>query len=282
MLKKLIFCLAGAACISLLLPTTTIANGSWIINRSHTVLTIADDGEVKIRETVTVNFGENLKTGISRQIPLKFSIDDNVWFAELTDLTVQRNQVDEPFTIGGDDSHKVIEVGDTRLDLSGEQTYTFEYKAKGVLRHNGESDVLHWNTTGGWETTVEQATAVVILPKEGLVNQHCQIRLTSSDVSKDKCQSVGLSPTESRHAATVGLRPNESMSVQAEFEHGLVPVKTVRPPSLLDWIEVYRQPLLILSSISTICLLSAGFLWLKARRVRKIVQGSALDKTSST
>lgn len=275
MLKKLTICLTGIACLGLMLPVTALAEGSWIINRSHTVVTVTKEGDVNVSETVTVNFGESLKTGISRQIPLKYSLGDNVWFAKVAEVKVQRNQVDEVFTTGGDDSHLVIKVGDPRLDLSGEQTYTFEYLVKGAMRHNGKVDQFYWSVTGGWETTVEQATAVVTLPSEGLSGQRCEIRSAGQDA--ENCQSVGLKQTEGRYAATDSLRPNASMYVMAEFAKGLVPIETVRPPSLMDWIEVYRQPLLILGSISTICLVVAGALWLKARRVVRLEQGQASE-----
>ena len=254
-----------------MLPVAALAEGSWIINRSHAAVTVTKEGDVSVRETVTVNFGESHKTGISRQIPLKYSLGDSVWFAKVAEIKVQRNQVDEVFTIGGNDSQLTIDVGDSRLDLSGEQTYTFEYMVKGAMRHNGKIDQLYWNTTGGWETTVEQATAIVTLPNEGLSGQRCEIRSTGQD--DENCQSVGLSRTEGRYVATDSLRPNASMYVLAEFDSGLVPIETVRPPSLMDWIEVYRQPLIILGSISTLCLVVAGALWVKARRVRRLEQG---------
>ena len=273
MLKKLTICLTGIACFGLMLPVATLAEGSWIINRSHTVVTVTKEGDVNVSETVTVNFGESHKTGISRQIPLKYSLGDSVWFAKVAEIKVRRNQVDEVFTTDGDDSQLVIEVGDPRLDLSGEQIYSFEYMVKGAMRHNGKVDQLYWNATGGWETTVEQATAAIALPAEGLSGQRCEIR--SDDQDAENCQSVGLKQTEGRYAAMDSLRPNASMYVMAEFAKDLVPIETVRPPSLMDWIEVYRQPLLILGSISTICLVVAGALWLKARRVRRLEQGQA-------
>lgn len=272
MIKKYIFCLVVIVCGAVTLPTMAMAEGSWIIDRAHSVLTVTKEGDVHVNESITVDFEESHKTGIIRNIPLKYTVDKSVWFAEVRNIKVQRNQVDEVFSVGGDSNRLSIEIGDSRLDLSGVQKYTITYSVKGALRHSGKTDFLYWNSTGNWETTVRQATAVVVLPKDGLVGQQCEVWHDSSRLSEKDCQSVGLTRSEGRFVAIDSLHSNAQMNVRAEFDHNLVPVAVVQPPSFMDAVEVYKQPLIILVIFSSLSLFAAGILWLKARRIRQLAE----------
>lgn len=263
MLTKILFGLLGIVCVALVQPNPAFAHGSWIINRSHSVINVTNDGEVKVVESIKVDLEDSLKSGYTRQIPLKYSIDNKTWFVEISDIKVQRNSVDEPFIFHKDAEKLTIEIGDSRLELTGEHEYTIRYVLKGALRHGGDADFMYLATTGDWETTVQQATAVVRLPKEVGSTQKCSI--TPND-NKSSCQSVGLSKTESRFATTDGLRPWSSMFVRAELKSNSIPVTSVSPPSLFYWVEAYKQPLLFLSLLSGSSLLVAGLLWNKSRK----------------
>src|SRR5690606_17668550 len=94
-----------------------------------------------------------------------------------------------------------ITVGDDRLSLKGEQEYTFEYMVLGAVQRNGEVDRLIWQATGGWDVVVDQATATVILSKEGLDQPLCQVFDSEGHIKSDKCQSTYLSKTEGRYTA---------------------------------------------------------------------------------
>lgn len=255
-------CLTGIVCVAVGYPSSTLAEGSWVINRAHTVLAVTQAGQIKVTETIRVDLEQSHKTGITRHLPLKYTANHQVWFVEINNIKVQRNQVDEAFITHATTNELVVEVGDPRLNLTGSQEYTLNYTVEGALRHGEKTDFVYWYTTGGWETTVEQATAIVKLPQDGVANQRCFIIPSSND----ECQSLSLNPTESRFAATDSLSPRAAMAAQIQFSANLVPLTNVRPPRIVDWLEVYRQPIIILASISGACFLAAGALWLKSRK----------------
>lgn len=250
-------------------PATIQANGAWIIERSHANISVGSDGKVTVHETVRANFQESQKTGITRTIPLRYVDGKQLDFVELEMKKVQRNKVDEPYRMEEVADATTIVVGDERLTLSGAQEYIFEYVLSGAARKSGKNDSMMVQVTGGWETAVQQSTATITLPKGGLLGQACSIFVENGDEDKDGCKSVGMSDSVSRYAATGTIPAYGSMLVRAEFDRGLVPITSIQPPTIRDWLDIYRQPLLIASGVIAALALLIAWRYFRIQAVEK-------------
>src|SRR5690606_35420673 len=156
----------------ILQPSQISAQGVWSVSRIHSEVVVNKDGQVEVIENIQVNYGENEVAGFTRSLPLKYTVNESVKFASVEIDSVQRNNVDEPFTVYSSNEVTEIAIGDSRLTLSGVQEYKIVYQVAGIIHHKGETDLLYWKTSGGWEHEVEQATATLTLPKDGLKHNY--------------------------------------------------------------------------------------------------------------
>src|SRR5690606_31406243 len=102
----------GVVVTGLLDPGNIQAGSAWVVERSHSEIVVTKDGQVEIVETVRVNYGSNEVSGFQRIIPLKYTIDKQVAFAQVEVTNVQRNDVDEPYRVEGDRGELRLLIGD--------------------------------------------------------------------------------------------------------------------------------------------------------------------------
>lgn len=269
MLRKLflaiaLICLLSPAS-SLLLAQPAHADSTWVIDRFHSDMTIQEDGLVNITETIKVDFRSD-KHGIYRDLPFRYQGPNGKdVYTKITVLSVEKNDISEPYDQSTNDYNLQLKIGDPRIgDLKGQFTYTINYTVEGILAGHANYDELYWNVTGNdWGVGINQATAVVRLPKAGVIQQSCY---QGSTGSTDACTGVVLANKEVRFAATRQLGMQQGITVAVGYDKGMVPILTVTPPTIKDSLTQYWDIIITAIVVSIIGLIGVAGLWYKRGR----------------
>ena len=193
-MKRLVGTAIGLGVIAFLLciPAFFYGKGTVMPTFEDTTITnyvadfeIADNGDLEVTETITVDFPGYGKHGIFRFWDI---IDDNSPHARRTpeDISVTRDGSDEPFELSWEDHHRqrVAKIGSasTTLDV-GEHTYVLKYHIDGVLDENVEKvtddkadTMFYWQLIPrGWQQDIQQSTLTVHLPEPAQDDVRCAI-----------------------------------------------------------------------------------------------------------
>ncbi len=193
-MKRLVGTAIGLGVIALLLciPALFYGSGEASDNYEDTTITnyvadfnVADNGDLDVTETITVDFPGFGKHGIFRFWDI---VDDNAPHARRTpeDISVTRDGSDEPFELSWADHHRqrVAKIGsaDTTLDV-GEHTYVIKYHIDGVLDQNVEKvtgedvdTMFYWQLIPrGWQQSILKSTLTVHLPEPAQAEVKCAI-----------------------------------------------------------------------------------------------------------
>jgi Predicted membrane protein (DUF2207) len=197
--KRLVGTLIGLGVIAFLLciPAFFYGSGTVSPNFEDTSITnyvadfdVANNGDMDVTETITVDFPAYGKHGIFRFWDI---VDDNAPHARRTpeDIKVTRDGSAEPFELSWEDHHRqrVAKIGDANstLDL-GEHTYVISYHIDGVLDENNAkvsrskaATMFYWQLIPrGWQQNIAKSTLTVHLPVAAQADVRCAIGNNSS------------------------------------------------------------------------------------------------------
>ena len=212
-MKRLVGTAIGLGVIAVLLciPAFFYGSGEVQPNYEDTTITnyvadfeVAENGDLDVTETITVDFPGYGKHGIFR---FWDKIDANNPHARLIpeDVTVTRDGEAEPFELLDEDHgrFRVAKIGDanTTLDV-GEHTYVIGYHIDGVLTENQESvtdqslpTMFYWQLVPrGWQQSIEKATLTVHLPVATPTDVKCAI----GDDASTGCTAEGAGTPDLR------------------------------------------------------------------------------------
>ncbi|MGZ4146461.1 MAG: DUF2207 domain-containing protein [Actinomycetota bacterium] len=137
------------------------------IRSYHVAIAIDRSGVLDVTETIDYVFGSGEHHGIYRDIPDRLGFDDT--YDRLYPIDVV--SVD---ATGGASSQYAIEheggtfrirIGDPDRTVTGEHTYTIEYRVRGALNAFADHDELYWNAIGAdWDVPIDAARVVVTAP----------------------------------------------------------------------------------------------------------------------
>ncbi len=182
----------GVIALLLCIPVLFYGNGEVEPNFEDTTITnyvadfdVAENGDLDVTETLTVDFPGYGKHGIFRFWDI---VDDNAPNARRTpeDITVTRDGRAEPFELSNEDHgrFRVAKIGDANTTLDpGEHVYVIKYHIDGVLVENDEDvtesagrTMFYWNLIpGGWQQSIRQSTLTVHLPVSAQDEVQCAI-----------------------------------------------------------------------------------------------------------
>lgn len=232
MIKKLLSLIISSF-IFLFSSSPLLAAENWIINNYHSQIFIQNDGRVRVLETINVDFGSENKHGIFRDIPYIYPTDNNQSiYTELEVLSVNQDNVTAKYQISKYGNYLRLKIGDPNSTISGKHTYKIDYLATGVLRSFEEHDELYWDVTGnGWPVPISEASATVILPKDGIVKGTCFQGIFGA---KDSCSYSAINQKQANFSTIRTLEPSEGLTLVLGFKKGLVPIITPTPPANYD------------------------------------------------
>lgn len=166
-MKRLLFVLSA---LFVFMPFETFAQGAWEIKSFHADIHVAENGSMRVKETIDVNFFTS-KHGIYRDIPVKYRNQLNQHISLGLDVVEVSDDEGHAhmYEVIRDGAYRRIKIGDPNAYVEGPVTYVIEYNVERGLRYFDDHDELYWNITGTqWEVPIQRATASVYLPFESI------------------------------------------------------------------------------------------------------------------
>lgn len=139
------------------------------IGRFDASLEIQENSSVRVRESITYDFGLFEKHGIYRDIPVKYA--DRFGTLKNTQTKV-RSVVDEKgnayqYTESFENGKLHIKIGNPNKTLSGVHTYVITYTVQSAIGYFEDFDELYWNVTGNdWPVAIEATAFKITLPQK--------------------------------------------------------------------------------------------------------------------
>ena len=154
--------------MTLLIPNDSIAvteTNDYYIKSYNINMTVNEDNTFDITENITAYFNVP-KHGIYRKIPLKNSITRTDGTKSSNRAKITDINVDAEFTTYNESGYKVIKIGNADSTLTGQYSYTIQYKyniGKDPLKN---ADELYFNLIGDeWNTNINKVSFNIIMPK---------------------------------------------------------------------------------------------------------------------
>jgi len=211
------------------------ADEGWVITSFEAVYTINEDGTVSAIEEIEVDFGDQQKHGIFRDIPVQYEYDeDNSRLIRLTDISVDDGEEPHRFEVLDNGTNLRIKIGDPEVLISGPQRYRIQYTINRGLNPFDDHDEFYWNVTGNdWPVTIENASATVLSPG-GLTIGCFQGRVGSVT----PCASDVLGGDTATFFAAGALREGSGLTIVVGLPKGTV---AVGAPELVDANETFGE-----------------------------------------
>lgn len=208
--------------------TAAAQTGGERITSYDVTMTVEDDGDLLVQETIDYDFGFAQRRGILRFIPVKFPYDDRYDRRYPIDvLGVETSQgAPDGVQVATEGDNLVIRIGDPDVTITGRHTYEITYRVTGALNGFDDHDELFWNVIGNqWGVPIDDVSVTATMP--GDINQvACFAGPFGSNLPCDGANSSGDTAT----FASADLAPRESLTIVVGFPVGIVPT----PMPVLD------------------------------------------------
>jgi uncharacterized membrane protein len=245
-------------------PHPVSADEGWTIDSFNSQIAIQQTGDVDIVETINVDFNTLSKHGIYREIPYVYESQGQKTYTEIMVSEIKQNGEQAIFNKSQNDGYIHLKIGNPDKTISGKNTYTIHYTARGVLKSFEDHDELYWNATGDqWPVPITKATATVILPSDGIIKTACYEGYAGS---QGECSSQIKTPNTASFINNQLLGESQGMTIVAGYKKGLVPVLTVDQPKTMweKFVSWPSQATLIFSLLFGIG--TIFYLWYKGGR----------------
>lgn len=217
----------------ILFPSSSFAQENWQIDKFQSNISVLGDGNVRITETIDVDFGSLQKHGIFRDLPYVYQSEDGgKIYTKITVAGVFRDNLSTRYEVSKSGGFMRLKIGEPSLTISGKHEYKIEYLAAGILRSFADHDELYWNATGnGWPVPISEASVKVRLPDSGINQTTC---FEGRFGSREICKITQVDNNEVVFQTSKGLGVGEGLSVVVGYTKGLVPILQVDPPKSLE------------------------------------------------
>lgn len=143
------------------------ATGQEAIRRFEAQVSLAADGDFRVEEHITYDFGAARRHGIFRDIPVVY---ERPWQGRYRIGVEMESVADEagrprPYRVSREGPHLRVRIGDPDQTVTGVHDYVLRYRVERAFLFFEDHDELYWNATGdAWEVPIDAALAVVHLP----------------------------------------------------------------------------------------------------------------------
>src|SRR6266851_129194 len=194
----------------------------WVITSFESAISIASDSTLTVKEDVRVDFGNLLKHGIFRTIPLRYRYNDSHdRYYNLSVMSVADGSKNVDFAITEASDNEVIKIGNPSVLVTGRQRYVITYTVVGAMNSFSDHDELFWNVDGAlWPVPKLGVGATVHLPSSAFQKAACY---QGPPGSRETCNHVDGSDLVS-FSSTRQLGAGEEMSGVVALGKGAVKV----------------------------------------------------------
>lgn len=206
------------------------------INAYDSNITVLEDGTIDVVETIQISTNhEEIKLGITRDIPTNFVFMSEIVETPVEILSVTRNGQPENFWTESKKNRFRILTGakeDQRANYlpKGQHAYQIHWQSKNHLRGFLSYDELYFNAVGHeWRLPIEKAHVTLTLPSSVNIEQ------VASYYGKEGNTARGIdniiSPQQVEFSTPFPLKRYEGFTVAAGFTKGILPAMN---PSMYD------------------------------------------------
>ena len=228
-------------CVSLLLlPGVGWTQQERILSFDSRIDVFADGGIVVTETIRVVAAGQKIRRGIYRDFPTRYTdARGRRVKVRFEILEVLRDNRPEDFhTQQLSNGVRVYMGKKDRFLQPGETIYTLAYRTDRQVGFFEQYDELYWNVTGnGWEFPIDQARAVVQLPRGAYVVQSAAY--TGPSGAKGQDYEIDENIEEIGFATTRTLGPREGLTIAVAWPKGYVQAPDASA-KLGYWLSDYR------------------------------------------
>jgi len=186
---------------------------------------VQKDAGVVVTETIrVVAAGRKIRRGIFRDLPLRYRTASGARMrVDFQILSIQRDGKPDGYHTEPRANGVRIYVGRKSTFLPrGIYTYTIKYRMSRIVGFFDGYDEIYWNVTGnGWDFTIEQASATVVLPAGAGVRR--SVAYTGPQGARGTAYSKRPGgPGEMIFRTNRRLRGREGLTVAVGFTKGIV------------------------------------------------------------
>lgn len=230
---KKILCLVFFLLFNFFSLNSVFASEGWVIENFSSDISIQNDGEVFVEETIDVDFGTLEKHGIYRDIPFMYTNrDGSKYYTDLNVIKVLQDDTSAHYELLKEGDFKRIKIGEANRTINGKHVYAISYEVRGgALFAYQDYDELYWNVTGNyWDVPIKIATSTVRLPVGIAAKQIACYR--GAYGSNTECEEK---KSEEPRAvfSTKNLGPGEGLTVAVGYQKGAIPIIAVVAPKTL-------------------------------------------------
>ncbi len=165
-MKRFAAAIISLLVISLALFVTPAHAASEQIDSLKQEVTINQNSEANITETIDYNFGSSSHHGIERYYQLSSKTPDSKYYNlnfQLLGITQDGEEAQYSDSINGNSYY--IRIGDPNTTITGVHRYVITYKMYPVVRQDPQGDYINYDVTGNdWKVPIVKATATITLP----------------------------------------------------------------------------------------------------------------------
>ncbi|HUE75845.1 MAG TPA: DUF2207 domain-containing protein, partial [Chloroflexota bacterium] len=202
-------------------PSRVSADEGWVINHFDVQIDIKPDGALDITEKILVDFGQQTRRGIFRDIPIIYDYEgtqNRVYDLTVNSVTDLNGRTHE-YEVTYPGSFIRLRIGNPDVYLSGPQSYVISYPVRHALNGFTEHDELYWNVSGTWPVRMEKVTARVTLPGGEIQTVDCY---QGELGSREQCRFDGNTRAPA-FESTRRLPVDEQMTIVVAMPKGTVP-----------------------------------------------------------
>ncbi len=253
MMKRLVFFFA--LLFSFIFVPLAHADEGWIIDNFQADIAVQESGEVRVVETLDVDFKDLDKHGIYRDIPFEYESNGELTYTNIDIASVLQDDKKAKYDTSVTDGYIRVKIGDPDETISGRHIYVITYTARGVLRGFQDHDELYWNITGNqWGVPISHVEAVVTLPKEEITRITCFEGFAGSTAI---CDAKRESSQLARFTTFGELGAGQGLTVVVGYTRGIVPILTVERPKtffekLIEWPSLATIAIILFAGIVTV------------------------------
>ncbi len=186
------------------------------INSFDVEIKIEKDSSFLVKEKIVYDFGEKLRHGIYRDIPLSG--------IEIIPLKVEDGEGNllkyEVFKKG---NYLRFKIGDPKKLVKGAHTYVIFYKVKFGILFWEDYDELYWNVTGNeWKVRIKKARTEVFLPQKVKKEDLKFLCFTGKTGSKESFCEIYQKEQSIIFETQETLFPYEGFTISLAFPKGVV------------------------------------------------------------
>ena len=219
---------------------------AYFIESFHSDITLYSSASYEVEERIEVNFGNEQRHGIYRDIIYKYKLPMRTYRVRIdVSEVVDDNDNKYEAKIKKQGDHINIRIGSPNTTLSGKQVYIIRYRVENGMLYFDDHDELYWNVTGTeWPCEIRIATATVHLPAGTPESELRTTCFSGPYGSEARNCAAEIKKGEVNFRATNALGTFDNLSIGLSLPKGII-----TKPGFGSWLRWYifdLWPLLLL------------------------------------